>query len=228
MRIIFLRCSGALAALLMVSAAQAATVTTYSDRISFDAAVSATTVEDFGPTSYFPISSGVLNEFTNEAGIVPGDIQPGVTFSTSLANGGLFAIDRGGSTANAFFTDGFLDGLLDLNMVLTVDFTAPVEAFGFDTNINMGTSFDIAIIFAAGGGYAQTFAVAQSGPLEFFGFESDLADIESVTIAGNGLGPFAFALDDFAFTAVVPIPAAVWLFGSALGLLGWMRRKKAS
>jgi len=27
--------------------------------------------------------------------------------------------------------------------------------------------------------------------------------------------------------AVIPIPAAVWLFGSGLGLLGWMKRKRA-
>jgi hypothetical protein len=28
-------------------------------------------------------------------------------------------------------------------------------------------------------------------------------------------------------SAAVPIPAAFWLFGTSLGLLGWMRRKKA-
>jgi hypothetical protein len=32
-------------------------------------------------------------------------------------------------------------------------------------------------------------------------------------------------IDNLHFGQVVPIPAAVWLFGSALGLLGWMKRK---
>jgi len=39
----------------------------------------------------------------------------------------------------------------------------------------------------------------------------------------------AYSIDrkTFAAFAVVPIPATVWLFGSALGLLGWIRRRTA-
>lgn len=51
-------------------------------------------------------------------------------------------------------------------------------------------------------------------------------------IAGNyqfaiGVSSLAgFPLDSVAIEVeVVPVPAAVWLFGSALGLLGWMRRR---
>jgi hypothetical protein len=45
----------------------------------------------------------------------------------------------------------------------------------------------------------------------------------------NTYGPLpAEGASNFGFsrmTAVIPIPATVWLFGSALGLLGWLRRK---
>ena len=29
-------------------------------------------------------------------------------------------------------------------------------------------------------------------------------------------------------SSVVPVPAAVWLFGSALGVMGWVRRKSVT
>ena len=42
-----------------------------------------------------------------------------------------------------------------------------------------------------------------------------------VNAAGDGSADHYFILNGSA----VPVPAAVWLFGSALGLLGWMRHK---
>ena len=47
----------------------------------------------------------------------------------------------------------------------------------------------------------------------------------------NTYGPLlGGARSNFGFsrmTATIPIPATAWLFGSALGLLGWLRRKAA-
>jgi hypothetical protein len=64
------------------------------------------------------------------------------------------------------------------------------------------------------------------GPLDDFQliqFASGFSNLVSVEIpGGQGSG---YSIDNIVVT-VVPIPAAIWLLGSALGLLGWLRRKQ--
>ena len=43
----------------------------------------------------------------------------------------------------------------------------------------------------------------------------------------GGINSAYFGGDTLAGNTVVPVPAAAWLFGSALGLIGWLRRRTA-
>ena len=57
-----------------------------------------------------------------------------------------------------------------------------------------------------------------------FPFIEDLTQYCDLTCIGGGAaGEMIF--DSPGNWSVIPIPAAAWLFGSALGLLGWVRRK---
>jgi len=49
----------------------------------------------------------------------------------------------------------------------------------------------------------------------------------SVAACVGGSAAFALIADSPGIWSVVPVPPAIWLFGSGLGLLGWMRRKAA-
>ncbi len=53
----------------------------------------------------------------------------------------------------------------------------------------------------------------------FFPLSSDVIRIEV-----NNFGDLALSNVDFE-QFILPVPAAAWLFGSAIGLLGWLRRK---
>ena len=194
----------ALIACSLGAAAMADDITVYNDRAAFNAAVGVPlTLEDFTPTSHFPIRTGVLNSETNlpEIGIFPGTIQSGVTYSTPIGEGNFFNIDAGGG-----YTGGFLDGFLPSDREVTIDFHTDdpntprtVFAFGFDLGSLASTDFDVFIHFSSGP--MQHFNNPYPASLAFFGFVSDARDITQVIIGNNG-GFFAFDFDNFTYDEV--------------------------
>lgn len=210
------------------NAAHAGAITTYGSVSAFNAAVGSgtVTVEDFTPTYHFPIASGVLNSATNEAGITPGMIKPGVTYSTPVGSGNFFNIDLG-----AGFAGGFLDTVTGGGRTLTVTFDGPVQMFGFDTSNIVAPGMSMVIDFEDGSHFSEPIAPSSSG-MEFFGFGSSAQDIVSVRLSGRN--DFSFALDNFRFTDVgdgngtVPEPGSVALLGLALAAARMARQRKAA
>ena len=90
-------CLTLVAIVALAPSASADVITTHTDRATFEAAAGVPlTVEDFTDTAHFPITSGVLNSLTTDAGLQPGDIEEGVTYSTPVGQGNFFNIDAGG------------------------------------------------------------------------------------------------------------------------------------
>jgi PEP-CTERM motif len=212
----------------LISTAHAGAITSFTALPTFNAAIGAATVtvENFTPTTHFPISTGILNSSTNlpGIGIVPGTIQPGVTYSTPVGNGSFFNIDGSGG-----FTGGFLDTVTGGNRVLTITFDSPATFFGFDTN-TLVSSMGMAINFASGPAFLATITPT-SGTPSFFGFVSTATDITSLTLSGPGT--FSFALDNFRFgegsgvAASVPVPGTLLLLGAGLAALFGSRRRSS-
>jgi hypothetical protein len=77
-----------------------------------------------------------------------------------------------------------------------------------------------------------TWLAASGSPDNPLGPFTDPSDI-NLRIQNNlrakttGTDDLAFIQKKLTIGAIVPVPPAIWLFGSALGLLGWVRRKMA-
>jgi hypothetical protein len=81
--------------------------------------------------------------------------------------------------------------------------------------------FDTTVVVDKGAPTWFDFAYVGIDHLEF-----DAYGGTDATPGDSGEGEY-FVMDNFTYS-VVPIPAAVWLFGSGLGLLGWVRRRQTA
>ncbi|MGI9290957.1 MAG: VPLPA-CTERM sorting domain-containing protein [Gammaproteobacteria bacterium] len=102
-------------------------------------------------------------------------------------------------------------------------------AFNLDSiDIAIGSLFPSATVSAAfaGGGSIDRSITTAGWQTQAFG--AGWENIETMVISMNSnSGLDQLGIDNFS-ASVVPIPAAVWLFGSALAGLGWMRRKQVA
>lgn len=126
---------------------------------------------------------------------------------------------------------------LDDNSFLRTDATH--DAYPITMRAISGETFALESFSALLGGWTVTGYYAGGGTIQtglgLGGYEgtsvktnlllgSEWQGLESVTFEAN-FEFFYSGLDDIV-VSTVPIPAAVWLFGSALVGLGWMRRKQ--
>jgi len=183
----------------------------------------------------------------NFDGLSPGDAPAGFAVGTLTATLTDTAtqettIANATTTYDTFAVSGtqFLHSRTAQNTTYyTIEFDSPVRGFGFHVSdasdwFNTGGSHNnlvVTLLYAGGASHAvDLFDTLDpvdivNGNLGYFGVLDDSALLRGFSIA-NPSNPDedAIGLDNLA-VAVVPVPAALWLFVPALGLLGAVRRR---
>ncbi len=140
---------------------------------------------------------------------------------------------EGGNGTNSLFFCGWCadDATEGVSIYSQVGLTFELDSLDVFSN----TTFTTADFPGAGtvtgylqGGGTITQGISATPGIETVFFDDAWKDLTSIDIefAVSSFNPFGLSpvLDNITLQAV-PVPAAVWLFGSGLGLLGWFRRR---
>jgi hypothetical protein len=202
--------------LIMGAGTSNASTVSYTDRSSFLSAAGNTTVETFNnfsqDTSFRNVELDLegFSMIASECCVTAGnfiDVSP--FFGSNVVNDSPFA---------RIYTSH------EHSISLTINFDVAVTSFGADFR-GINDSLDRTQWLVNG----ETISLPvspQNGLNTFFGIVSDTA-FTTITFVGidNGNSSDLYGMDNVTYSGV-PIPAAVWLFGSALAGLGWMRRRQ--
>jgi len=188
--------------------AHATTTTVVTSLADFTAAVAGTTIT----TETFDNEIASAVSITFDTGVTStlagGDLVDAINFGDNRVDSGVYrgGVDGGGAVAA---------------LTTTFDFTTPIVGFGGD--FGAISRLDVSI----DGGTTFFDLFTETGEVNgFFGLVSTTA-FSSVQFSTQNSTSFeGFRIDNLVFAAPVPVPAAVWLMGSALmGLVGVARRR---
>lgn len=165
-------------------------------------------------------------------------ISSGVTFGPTYV---YEAIDHSTipvrpSLAQGHLTNINIDGTQPGSIFFTTDVSAAVFSWRTD-NIATGglrvetllSAYNDNVLVEQGSGFSNKALPNDSG--RYFGFEDIVFDEIRLSLLVEGTMDLStktyFTLDNLEYVSTIPIPAALWLFGSGLlGLIGFARHKR--
>ena len=160
--------------------------------------------------------------------------EDGMTLSSNVPDGTLIDVNNivrqnigifsGGTNSQSLFW-GANGQVSTLTLIADNGKRFGVESLDASSLYNGSGALTLTGTKAGGGTVSQVLNL--NGNLSNYSI-AGLGLVTSLQISFDGTTVAApYDLDNISLN-VVPIPAAVWLFGSALGLLGWLRRERAA